>query len=61
MADKTIQVAGIVPESITDGPGIRFTLFVQGCKKRCPGCHNPQAQPFTGGRAYTAEELLETG
>ncbi len=48
--DETyIRIAGAVPESIVDGPGIRYTIFTQGCPFRCPGCHNPQAQPLNGG------------
>ena len=38
-----IRIAGTVGESIVDGPGFRYTLFVQGCPHGCPGCHNPQA------------------
>ena len=53
-----IQVAGLVADSIVDGPGIRVTIFCQGCPHHCPGCQNPKTWPFTGGTAMTEEELL---
>ncbi|MDR0851382.1 MAG: radical SAM protein [Clostridiales Family XIII bacterium] len=57
--EKTIDVAGIIEDSIVDGPGLRMAIFVQGCDKRCVGCHNPEAQPVSGGTPYTIEALLE--
>ncbi len=54
-----IRIAGIVNDSIVDGPGFRFTIFTQGCPHRCPGCHNPQTHDFHGGTEITPEELLE--
>ena len=48
--EGTIRIAGTVGESIVDGPGFRYTLFVQGCPHGCPGCHNPQTHDFDGGQ-----------
>lgn len=54
-----IQLSGTVNDSIVDGPGLRFTIFVQGCPHSCPGCHNPQTHPFEGGTAWDTAQLLE--
>lgn len=44
-----IRLAGVIRESIVDGPGIRFVVFVQGCPHHCEGCHNPESHDFSGG------------
>lgn len=44
-----MRLAGIIRESIVDGPGMRFVVFAQGCPHNCPGCHNPQTHDFEGG------------
>ncbi|MDD6190993.1 MAG: anaerobic ribonucleoside-triphosphate reductase activating protein [Firmicutes bacterium] len=55
----TLRVAGIVNESIVDGPGIRFAVFCQGCPHDCPGCHNPETHDFGGGYDMAVEEILK--
>ncbi len=54
-----LQLSGTANDSIVDGPGLRFTIFVQGCPHRCKGCHNPQTHDFDGGEPADTEELLE--
>ena len=53
-----IRIAGTVDDSIVDGPGIRYTVFVQGCSHHCPGCHNPHTHDFAGGRVVDTEEIV---
>ena len=45
-----MRIASTVSDSIVDGPGLRFTVFTQGCPHRCPGCHNPGTHDPAGGR-----------
>lgn len=54
-----LRIAGIVKESIVDGPGIRYTVFVQGCPHGCPGCHNPYTHSFNGGTIMTTQEIFD--
>lgn len=42
-----------------DGPGIRLTVFMQGCPMRCLYCHNPDTWRFDGGTEITADEILK--
>ena len=53
-----IRLAGIVPESIVDGPGYRLAVFVQGCPHACPGCHNPKTHDFAGGYLSDTAEII---
>jgi anaerobic ribonucleoside-triphosphate reductase activating protein len=52
-----MRVAGLVQDSIVDGPGLRFVVFVQGCPHHCPGCHNPESHDPTGGEEMAVEEI----
>ncbi|MCI8350764.1 MAG: anaerobic ribonucleoside-triphosphate reductase activating protein [Oscillospiraceae bacterium] len=49
MEESRLRLSGVVKESVVDGPGIRYTVFTQGCPHHCPGCHNPETHPFDGG------------
>lgn len=59
MKDKTLRIAGVVKESIVDGPGIRFTIFCQGCPHKCEGCHNVQTHDFAGGYDCSLEKIMD--
>lgn len=42
---------------ISDGTGIRVSLFVQGCEFHCKGCFNPETWNFESGKEFTTETL----
>ncbi len=54
-----LDLSGIVSDSIVDGPGIRTTIFCQGCPHHCPGCHNPETWDFGCGTQVPVEYLLD--
>ncbi len=41
-----------------DGPGIRFTVFLQGCDLRCKCCHNPDTWKMNEGSEISAKEIV---
>ncbi len=53
-----IRMAGLVKESIVDGPGFRTAVFVQGCPHHCPDCHNPQTHDFEGGAWMDTDDIV---
>ncbi len=53
-----LKLSNLITDSIVDGPGIRATVFCQGCPHHCEGCHNPQTWPFTGGTEMAVEEIF---
>jgi anaerobic ribonucleoside-triphosphate reductase activating protein len=42
MKSNEIRLAGIAPQSLVNGPGLRKVYFSQGCKHRCKKCFNPE-------------------
>ena len=53
-----IRLAGVIRESIVDGPGIRFVVFTQGCFHNCKGCHNVGTHNPNGGYLSNTDNLL---
>lgn len=54
----TLRVFGVVSDSIVDGPGLRLSVFTQGCPHRCEGCHNPSSHASGGGTEMEIEEIV---
>lgn len=59
VSDLPLRLFGTVSESIVDGPGIRYVIFVQGCPHHCPGCHNPGSHDPSGGTASSVKQLWQ--
>ena len=49
----------ILPLDITNGPGWRVSLFVSGCRNKCPGCFNPETWDFKYGQEFDVKTLKE--
>lgn len=53
-----MRIAGIHSESIVDGPGLRMTIFAQGCPHRCEGCHNPETHDPSKGELIHIDTII---
>ncbi len=42
---------------ISNGPGVRVSIFFQGCAFHCPGCFNPETWDFDGGKEFNDEVI----
>ena len=55
---KYVRLAGVIYESLVNGPGIRRVYFAQGCRHNCEGCFNPETHDFNGGELMDMNELI---
>ena len=42
---------------IADGPGVRVSIFMQGCAFNCPKCFNQETHDFAGGKEFTQNTI----
>jgi anaerobic ribonucleoside-triphosphate reductase activating protein len=52
-----MKYSGLILNDMSAAPGVCVSFFAQGCPHRCPGCHNPEAWEFDGGKEFTPEIL----
>jgi len=53
-----VNVYKILPKTSAEGPGVRFCIWVQGCRKHCKGCRAEDTWDFGTGTEYSAVDLF---
>lgn len=59
-----MRFAKVRKEDISNGPGVRVSIFVQGCNRHCDGCFNPETWDFDKGKLFTKnieEQFINLG
>ena len=51
-----MNIANLIKCDMSNGPGMRVTVFVSGCTLNCPGCFNTEAKKFKFGKPYEEVE-----
>ena len=53
------RVNKIIKNTKVEGPGNRYTIWFQGCSKRCKGCFNTDTHDFKGGEEKDTKDIIE--
>lgn len=54
-----MNLLNVYKETISDGAGLRYSIYLSGCTHACPGCHNPKSWDPAAGVRLTEEILCE--
>ena len=52
-----MRYAKIRKMDISNGPGVRVSIFMQGCAFHCPNCFNPETHDFQGGNEFNEQTI----
>lgn len=53
------RIGSILPNSLSNGPGCRLTIFFAGCNHLCEGCHNKHLWPLNSGTKMNIHEIYD--
>lgn len=59
MEPQFLQIGMLCASTTALGPGRRFVIWLQGCRRRCYGCASPEFQPLDGGTRISVDQLLD--
>ena len=54
-----MRIYKIIKNTIAEGPGKRFCIWVQGCSRHCNGCFATETWDFNSGEYYSINTLIQ--